>query len=194
MNQVQRPPQKASGVIRSGKLAPLNERLKKLGLVTDWDFILHLPLRYEDETKIDPVGMLIPGEPAQVQGEIIRSQMTATPWGQQLIALLKDETGVLALRFIHYFPGTQSALRPGAIVRIYGEPRPAFGGGLEMIHPKIRQPVASGITLPKALTPVYPLGEGIQQKWLGKGTAKAHRQSASRHAGDGGSHPCRAHG
>ena len=79
MNQVQRPPQKASGVIRSGKLAPLNERLKKLGLVTDWDFILHLPLRYEDETKIDPVGMLIPGEPAQVQGEIIRSQMTATP-------------------------------------------------------------------------------------------------------------------
>lgn len=173
MNQVQRPPQKASGVIRSGKLAPLNERLKKLGLVTDWDFILHLPLRYEDETKIDPVGMLIPGEPAQVQGEVVRSQMTATPWGQQLIALLKDETGVLALRFIHYFPGTQAALRPGAIVRVYGEPRPAFGGGLEMIHPKIRQPVASGVTLPKALTPVYPLGEGIQQKWLRKRIARA---------------------
>ena len=172
MNQAPRAA-KASGVIRSGKLAPLSERLKKLGLVTDWDFILHLPLRYEDETKIDPIGMLVPGEPAQVQGEVVRSQMTATPWGQQLIALIKDETGVLALRFIHYFPGTQTALRPGAVVRVYGDPRPAFGGGLEMIHPKIRQPVASGATLPQALTPVYPLGEGIQQKWLRKRISRA---------------------
>lgn len=151
MNQVPRTAAKASGVIRSGKLAPLSERLKKLGLVTDWDFILHLPLRYEDETKIDPIGMLIPGEPVQVQGEVVRSQMTATPWGQQLIALLKDETGILALRFIHYFPGTQAQLRPGSVVRVYGEPRPAFGGGLEMIHPKSGSRLRAALRFPKPL-------------------------------------------
>ena len=67
-----------AGVIRQQKLAPLAERLRRLGLVNDWDFILHLPLRYEDETKIDPIGMLVPGEAAQVQGEVVRSQMTAT--------------------------------------------------------------------------------------------------------------------
>lgn len=172
MPQTDQQPRPA-GVIRQGKLAPLAERLKKLGLVTDWDFILHLPLRYEDETRIDPIGMLAPGEHAQAQGRVVSSSMTATPRGPQLVARLRDETGELALRFIHYFPGTQSQLRPGAIVRVYGEPRPAYGGGLEMIHPRIRKPVSDEEGLPKALTPVYPLGEGIQQAWLRKRIARA---------------------
>lgn len=170
-----REPQNArqAGVIRQGKLAPLNERLAKLGLVSDWDFILHLPLRYEDETHIDPIGTLIPGENIQIQGHIVSSSMVSTSRGPQLVARLADDTGVIALRFIHYFPGTQSQLRVGAVVRVYGTPRLAFGGGLEMIHPKIRKPVADDSNLPRALTPVYPLGEGIQQAWLRKRIARA---------------------
>lgn len=162
-----------AGVIRQGKLAPLNERLAKLGLVSDWDFILHLPLRYEDETRIDPIGTLIPGENIQVQGHIVSSSMVATSRGPQLVACLADDTGIIALRFIHYFPGTQTQLRVGAVVRVYGAPRLAYGGGLEMIHPKIRKPVADDSSLPRALTPVYPLGEGIQQAWLRKRIARA---------------------
>ncbi|MDO5531588.1 ATP-dependent DNA helicase RecG [Sutterella sp.] len=160
-------------MLRTGKLAPLNERLAKLGLVTDWDFILHLPLRYEDETRIDPIGMLTPNEPAQVQGEVLTCRMVETGRGQQLVAEIRDDTGVLALRFIHYYPGTQSNLKPGTVVRVFGEARPAWGGGLEMIHPKVRKPVASEETLPSALTPVYPLGENIQQNWLRKRIARA---------------------
>ncbi len=56
------------------KLAPLKERLKKLGLSRDWDFVLHLPLRYEDETSVTPIADLVPGVDQQVEGEVVRSQ------------------------------------------------------------------------------------------------------------------------
>ena len=54
------------------KLAPLSDRLAKLGLTRDWDYVFHLPLRYEDETKITPIRNLIVGENAQCEGEVIR--------------------------------------------------------------------------------------------------------------------------
>ncbi len=157
-----------AGVIRQEKLAPLSERLRKLGLVSDWDFVLHLPLRYEDETRITPIGRLNPGEAQQAQGTVERSGFVATPRGQQFSAILTDGTGRLQLRFIHYYPSIQSQLQPGKTVRIFGEPREAFGGGLEIVHPRIKPPVSRTDNLPQALTPIYPLGENIQQKWLRK--------------------------
>lgn len=161
-------PGRAAGVIRQEKLAPLSERLRKLGLVSDWDFVLHLPLRYEDETRITPVGSLRPGEAQQTQGTVERSGFVATPRGQQFSAILTDGTGRLQLRFIHYYPSIQSQLQPGKTVRVFGEPREAFGGGLEIVHPRVKPPVSRSDGLPQALTPIYPLGENIQQKWLRK--------------------------
>lgn len=161
-------PGRTAGVIRQEKLAPLSERLRKLGLVSDWDFVLHLPLRYEDETRITPVGSLRPGEAQQTQGTVERSSFVATPRGQQFSAILTDGTGRLQLRFIHYYPSIQSQLQPGKTVRVFGEPREAFGGGLEIVHPRVKPPVSRSDGLPQALTPIYPLGENIQQKWLRK--------------------------
>lgn len=70
---------RSAGEIKSGKLDPLPVRLKRLGLVSDWDFVLHLPLRYEDETRIDPIGLLRAGETAQIQGEVVRSSTIQRP-------------------------------------------------------------------------------------------------------------------
>ena len=125
-----------AGEIKSGKLDPLPVRLKRLGLVSDWDFVLHLPLRYEDETRIDPIGLLRAGETAQIQGEVVRSSTISTARGPQLVAELADQTGRVTLRFIHYYPTTRSLLTIGTTLRAFGEPRPAYSGGLELIHPK----------------------------------------------------------
>lgn len=95
--------------------------------------------------------------------------MQATPRGQQFVAQLSDGTGSIQLRFIHYYPSIQLQLAPGKIVRAFGEPREAFGKlGLEMIHPRVKAAVLNEDSLPKALTPIYPLGENIQQAWLRK--------------------------
>lgn len=157
-----------AGEIKSGKLDPLPVRLKRLGLVSDWDFVLHLPLRYEDETRIDPIGLLRAGETAQIQGEVVRSSTISTARGPQLVAELADQTGRVTLRFIHYYPTTRSLLTIGTTLRAFGEPRPAYSGGLELIHPKLKKPVAGEDALPSSLTPVYSLGEGVQQTWLRK--------------------------
>lgn len=148
------------------KLAPLSERLRKLGLVSDWDFVLHLPLRYEDETKINSASSLYDGRHAQVQGKIVDRRTIQTSKGQQFIAVLEDETGRVSLRFIYFYSSTLKSLALGAVVRASGEVRRAFGGGLEIVHPKIRAPLSNSDELPKSLTPVYPLGESIQQKWM----------------------------
>ncbi len=102
-----------------------------------------------------------------------QTQFIQTPHGRQLVSVLDDGTGRIGLRFVHYYPSTENRLSPGAAIRLYGEPRPAYQGGLEIIHPRIRAPLAGGDSLPKALTPVYPLGEGIQQSWLRKRIGRA---------------------
>lgn len=149
-----------------GKLDPLKVRLERLGLKSDWDYLLYLPLRYEDETAVTAVADLRPGVFSQIQAVVERAQTEATPRGQQFIAVAADRTGRIKLRFIHYYPSVQKQLIPGRTVRIQGEPRDAYGGGLELIHPKIKPAVADQKDLPNALTPVYPLGEHIQQRWL----------------------------
>ena len=145
-------------------MAPLAERLKKLGLVSDWDFVLHLPLRYEDETSITPIEELEVGVDAQVEGVVTNN--SDNRFGN-FEAWIDDETDMLKARFIHYYPSIRELLKVGKRVRLYGNPRAAFGGGLEMIHPKVRAPKAEG-DLPKTLTPVYPAGEGVTQLWLRK--------------------------
>lgn len=160
--------ERASGVIRQEKLAPLDVRLEKLGLVRDWDFALHLPLRYEDETSVRPIGSLAVNTHAQIEGRVADQRFVRTGRGQQLQAVVEDSTGSITIRFLHYFPSIQKQLAVGSTVRLYGEPREGYYGGLEMVHPRIKSGKAAETELPKALTPVYPAGEGIQQRWLRK--------------------------
>ena len=160
--------ERASGVIRQEKLAPLDVRLEKLGLVRDWDFALHLPLRYEDETSVTPIGSLAVNTHAQIEGRVADQRFVRTGRGQQLQAVVEDSTGSITIRFLHYFPSIQKQLAVGSAVRLYGEPREGYYGGLEMVHPRIKSGKAAETELPKALTPVYPAGEGIQQRWLRK--------------------------
>lgn len=160
--------ERASGVIRQEKLAPLDVRLEKLGLVRDWDFALHLPLRYEDETSVTPIGSLAVNTHAQIEGRVADQRFVRTGRGQQLQAVVEDSTGSITIRFLHYFSSIQKQLAVGSTVRLYGEPREGYYGGLEMVHPRIKSGKAAETELPKALTPVYPAGEGIQQRWLRK--------------------------
>lgn len=148
------------------KLAPLSERLARIGLVESWDYVLHLPLRYEDETKITPIALLEPGEPALVEAMVDGVQKTG--WGSrsQLLANVHDDTGRLELRYLHFYPSLEKMLVRGKLIRFFGEARPGRGGPLVMFHPKMK--FNAGGTLSQALTPVYPAGENIQQTWLRK--------------------------
>lgn len=150
------------------KLLPLPERLAKIGLVKDWDFVLHLPLRYEDETSITPIAQMRPGQPGQILATVLSQQVLNTARGQQFLATVSDGSAVLTLRFFHFYPSIKQQLHVDAEVRLYGEVRPAFNGGLEMIHPRVKSGKVARSELPKAMTPIYPAGEGIQQRWLRK--------------------------
>lgn len=159
---------RTAGVIKQEKLDPLAVRLEKLGLVRDWDFVLHLPLRYEDETHLTPIASLVPGTAVLTEGTVTDQRFVRTSRGQQLTATVTDDTGSLTIRFIHYYPSVQKQLAVGSVVRLYGEPREGYYGGLEMVHPRIKSGRAAEAALASALTPVYPAGEGVQQRWLRK--------------------------
>lgn len=148
----------------------LTERkLLHLGLREPSDFVVHLPLRYEDETRIAAISDLRPGVPAQVEGEVIRSEVQLRP-RRQLHAILQDDSGhQLALRWLNFYPSQQKQLAVGKRLRVRGEVRSGFGG-YEMVHPKVS---AAGGELPAALTPVYPATDGLSQASLRKAIDKA---------------------
>ena len=161
-----------AGPIEQKKLPPLSERLERLGLLSDWDFVFHLPLRYEDETAITPIGELVPdtGVPSQCQGTVLRAGFRATSRGQIYVAEIADDTATLGLSFFTYYRNITSTIRHGEVVRVFGQVRRGYFDEtrLEMVHPKVRKPLFDAANLPKTLTPVYPTGEGIQQTWLRK--------------------------
>ncbi len=138
-------------------------KLARLGLRTDWDFLLHLPLRYLDETRVTAMADLVAGHDAQVEGEVVDAEVVVRG-RRQFIARLRDESGELLLRFIYFYPSHQKQLAVGRRVRALGQVR---GGmlGVEMVHPSIR---AADVDrpLPTRLTPVYPTTEGVTQSWL----------------------------
>ena len=153
------------------KLAPLSERLAKIGLVRDWDYVLHLPLRYEDETAITPIAQLTAGAAQQCEGNVLRCEKIRRPSGEQLQALIADSTGTVLVRLLHFYPSQVKQLEPGRRVRLYGTVREGYFGA-EMVHPKIKTAL-DGAALPTTLTPVYPAGEGITQPWLRKRISRA---------------------
>jgi len=149
---------------RKEKSAP-QKAMEKLGLVRDIDLALHIPLRYEDETRITPISALRDGDTAQVEGVVSDCQVQLRP-RRQLVVKLNDGSDELFLRFIHFYPSHQKTLAAGNRVRVRGEARGGFFG-LEMVHPSFKT-VDSETPLATALTPVYPSSAALPQAYLRK--------------------------
>ncbi|EJU68966.1 TPA: ATP-dependent DNA helicase RecG [Neisseria meningitidis] len=139
------------------------KKLDKLNLHTAWDLVLHLPLRYEDETHIMPIKDAPIGVPCQVEGEVIHQEVTFKPRKQLIVQIADDSGSVLFLRFIHFYASHQKQTAVGKRIRAVGEIKHGFYGD-EMIHPKIRD--AEGGGLAESLTPVYPTVNGLNQPTL----------------------------
>jgi len=149
-----------------GVTKPALSRLAKLGLHTVEDLLLHLPLRYVDETHLTSIRDLRVGAQAQVEGEIIHAETQYRPRKALICQLQDDDGGLLHLRFLHFYPSQVAALKPGTRIRAFGEARPGFFG-MEMVHPQCRAARAEA-PLSEALTPVYPTTAGLSQASIRK--------------------------
>ena len=141
--------------------SPAQKALRKLGLVREIDLALHLPLRYEDETRITLLRDTRDGDLAQIECTVVSSEVKLGP-RRQLLVTVDDGTDTCTLRFFTFYPSHRKALEDGARVRVRGEIR---GGmfGRQMLHPAFRAATGS---LPDALTPVYPTMAGLPQSYL----------------------------
>jgi ATP-dependent DNA helicase RecG len=136
-----------------------------LGIVDVQGLLLHLPLRYVDETRITAIRDLRAGEQAQVEGEIVHTEVQYKP-RKALISQLRDASGQLTLRFLHFYPSQIKALAEGKRLRVLGEVRNGFFGW-EMVHPQCR-PVGEDTPTADTLTPVYPTTAGLSQASIRK--------------------------
>jgi ATP-dependent DNA helicase RecG len=150
-------------------------KLAKLGLRSDMDLILHLPLRYEDETKIVPIreACLRGGHVSQVEGVVIKNEIALKP-RRQLLVTIADDSGELLLRFMNFYGSQIKQLSEGVRVRARTEIKHGFFGA-EMVHPTYKV-VNENAPLPTSLTPVYPSGEGLSQPILRRAIAEAMRR------------------
>lgn len=148
------------------KISPATlAKLAKLGIHHRADLLLHLPLRYEDETHLAPIATVQPGETVQVQGAITHSEVAFRP-RRTLVCRMEDSGGELYLRFLNFYPSQQKQLAVGKQIRAIGEVRMGHYGP-EMVHPKCRA-VDDDTPLQQSLTPVYPTTAGLAQPVLRK--------------------------
>jgi len=151
--------------------------LQKMGLDSPMALVLHLPMRYEDETEllsIEEALELGRFRTVQTQGVVIRNQVMFRP-RRQLVVTIEDAGEVLQLRFLNFYPSQQKQMAVGVHVRVRGEIREGFQGP-EMVHPTVRA-LAPDAPLPKSLTPVYPASAGVTQTVLRKAVANALKDS-----------------
>jgi ATP-dependent DNA helicase RecG len=150
----------------------LLKKLAKIGLHSEADLLVHLPLRYEDETRITPVERAFGGEPVQVEVVVHSNEVQFRP-RRQMVVRAGDGTGDITLRFFSFYPSQQAALSVGSRIRAFGEVRGGFFGA-EMVHPRFRK-VVDDEPLPEAMTPIYPSTAGLAnsalQKLIGKALA-----------------------
>jgi ATP-dependent DNA helicase RecG len=145
--------------------AALAEKLAKVGLETLQDVLFHLPLRYQDRTRIVPIGALRPGQDAVVEG-IVAGADVVMGRRRSLLVRLQDGSGTLSLRFYHFSQAQKEGLKRGTQIRCYGEVRPG-SSGLEIYHPEYRALSGSEpIAVEQTLTPIYPTTEGLTQQRL----------------------------
>ena len=142
--------------------------MHKLGLVRDIDLALHLPLRYEDETRIIPLKNARDGETVQIEATVTQSEVQLRP-RRMLKVTVDDGSGTCVLTFFSFYPSHQKTLSPGAVLRIRGEVKGGFWGR-QMLHPAFK---LAGGELPQALTPIYPTTAGLPQPYLRRAIASA---------------------
>ncbi len=152
----------------SGVGPRLRERLARLGIRSVQDLLFHLPLRYQDRTRLVPLAELRPGAEALVEGEVADAQIGYGRRRSLKVWLIEGPGagpgGGLLLRFFHFSPQQLASLRPGVRLRCYGEVRQG-PDSLEMIHPeyRVRDPASGDPAAEARLTPIYPSTEGLQQ-------------------------------
>ncbi|MDE3021279.1 MAG: ATP-dependent DNA helicase RecG [Pseudomonadota bacterium] len=152
-----RKPNSATGLITT--------RLTRLGICRYQDLLLHLPIRYEDETRIWSITDAPANTPVQIQGVVHKTYVQPKP-RRMLICHIRDENGELILRFLHFYGSQIKQLEPGTQLRVFGEIRQGFFG-VEMVHPRYR---LDNHHAPErqTLTPVYPTTAGLSQNTLRK--------------------------
>ena len=140
--------------------------MDKLGLRRDIDLALHLPLRYEDETRITRLRDAREGNTVQIEGVVTQCEVQLSG-RRQLLVTVDDGSDTCMLRFFSFYPSQQKALAVGTTVRARGEVKGGFLGWT-MMHPAFSK---AGSDLPSALTPVYPTSAGLPQVYLRKAVA-----------------------
>lgn len=141
------------------------EKLARVGLENLQDVLFHLPTRYQDRTRVTPIGALRPGQDAVVVGTVAAADVVMGR-RRSLLVRLQDGTGALSLRFYHFSMAQKTALARGTLVRCYGEVRPG-ASGLEIYHPEYRaQNADEPVAVEERLTAIYPATEGLTQQRL----------------------------
>ncbi|WGY69030.1 ATP-dependent DNA helicase RecG [Burkholderia cepacia] len=166
----------ASGTKRKKKAAadkPVKtvDKLAKLGLTRSIDLVLHLPMRYEDETTLTPIGELLPGGIAQTEGVVFDNEVAFRPRRQLVVKIQDDDGEHLVLRFLNFYGSQVKQMAVGQRLRVRGDVRGGFFG-MEMVHPAVRV-VEADAPLPQVLTPVYPSTAGVSQAYLRKAIENA---------------------
>ncbi len=158
------------------------EKLAKLDIHNIQDVLFHLPLRYEDRTRIIPIGSLQPGQQAVIEGVIEHSEVkyngrrTRGRSGRSLLCYLADGSGGIVLRFFHFNASQQANLAKGVRLRCFGEVR-AGARQLEISHPEYRRMFDNSVTaVDDRLTPVYPKTEGVHQTLMRSMAAEVIKQ------------------
>ncbi|HMS27884.1 MAG TPA: ATP-dependent DNA helicase RecG [Burkholderiaceae bacterium] len=145
----------------------LQKSIEKLGLLRDIDRALHLPYRYEDETRLTKLRDAREGDTVQIEAVVTQCDVTYRP-RRQLLVTVDDGSDTCTLRFFSFFPSQQKALAVGNAIRVRGEVKGGFMGhvmGFTMMHPSFK---AAGGELATALTPVYATVAGLPQAYLRK--------------------------
>ncbi len=155
------------------------ENLQKIGIERIQDLLFHLPLRYQDRTRIYPIGSLQYGQEAMIQGKVEHSEIVYRG-RRQMLCTLSDNTGMITLRFFYFSNAQQKDLKRGVTVSCFGEVRKG-PNSLEMVHPEYRifKDNSQPLTVNDALTPIYPTTKGLQQRSLLRLTDEALALSKS---------------
>lgn len=152
--------------------APWPEGLRKLGLMRPIDLLLHLPLRYEDESQVWPLAQVAAGQSVQVQVRVVLAKVVFKP-RRTLMVSVEDDTAEASLRFIYFNQSMLQSFTPGREIRVLGEARRSLAG-LEFIHPKVRSGWLSAEALEsQPLLPVYPTTQGLAQAVIRRHVARA---------------------
>ncbi|MBD2857528.1 ATP-dependent DNA helicase RecG [Spongiibacter sp. KMU-158] len=140
----------------------LQEKLAQLGINNVQDLLFHLPLRYQDRTRLCPIGSVQLGSDVVIEGKVVAADIV---FGRRrsLVCRIQDGTGTTTLRFFHFNAAQKQQLAPGTRLRCFGEARRG-SGGLEFYHPEYRVlQDHETAAMEEALTPIYPSTEGLQQ-------------------------------